>query len=83
MPRQRDGFMPEAGKPAQRGPAPAADCLHWRGANDRRSSLLASASAPHQLVALSSAAGVLRKRGVLMPVVGGELVGFAVERSDL
>jgi hypothetical protein len=32
---------------------------------------------------LSSAAGVLRKRGVLMPVVGGELVGFAVERSDL
>jgi hypothetical protein len=52
--RQRDGSMPAASGPAPGRPAPASDCLHWWGAEDRRSSVPASASTPHQRAALTA-----------------------------
>jgi hypothetical protein len=54
------GSMPTASGPAAasgptpRTPTPDGDCLHWRGAQDRRSSLLASASTPRQPAALTA-----------------------------
>jgi hypothetical protein len=48
-----DPCPPQADPPQSR-PAPASDCLHWWGAEDRRSSVPASASTPHQRAALTA-----------------------------
>ena len=65
---QRGGSMPTASGPAAasgsapRTPTPDGDCLHWRGAEDRRSSLLASASTPRQPAALTARNTVANQR---------------------
>jgi hypothetical protein len=53
-PCQPQADPPPQADPTPRTPTPDGDCLHWRGAEDRRSSLLASASTPRQPAALTA-----------------------------
>jgi hypothetical protein len=50
--RKRGG--PLSGRSARGATSPACESLHWRGAEDRRGSLLARAGTPHQLAELST-----------------------------